>query len=95
MSIDNTELSINTIYLRLNEIVKNEAQESLDRVGSYVVGCTLAVDGIERLFEDYPVLEEIADIGSELEYQGEEYFQDYYQRLKKLVEKLEAEISDK
>ena len=95
MSIDNTELSINTVYLRLKEIIKNEAREPLDKVGSYLVGCTLAVEGIESLFESYPTLEEIADIGSDLEYQGEEYFDEYHRKLKVLLVKLESEISNK
>lgn len=95
MSIDNDELTIKTIYLRLNEIIKNEAQEPLDQVGSHIVSCTVVVEGIERLFESYPTLEEIADIGSDLEYQGEEYFEEYHQKLKELLKILEAEIGDK
>jgi hypothetical protein len=95
MSTDNAELSIDTIYLKLNEIIKNEALEPLDQVGSYIVGCTLAVEGIERLFESYPTLGEIADIGSDLEYQGEEYFEEYHRELMKLLERLEAEVSDR
>ena len=95
MSIDNTELSINTVYLRLNEIIKNEAREPLDKVGAYIVGCTLAVEGMEGLFKSYPTLEEIADIGSDLEYQGEEYFDEYHRKLKVLLVKLESEISNK
>jgi hypothetical protein len=94
MSTDNTELSIDTIYLRLNEIIKNEAQMPLDQIGSYIVGCTLAVEGIEKLFESYPTLVEISDIGSDMEYQGEEYLQEYHQSLKKLIVKLGAEVSD-
>jgi hypothetical protein len=94
MNTNDDKLSINTVYLRLNEIIKNDVQEPLDRVGSYIVGCTLAIEGIERLFESYPTLEEIADIGSDVEYQGEEYFDEYHYKLTKLLEKLAAEIGD-
>jgi hypothetical protein len=94
MSIDSIEPTIAAVYLRLNEIIKNEAQKPLDQVGSYIVGCTLAAEGIERLFESYPTLVKIADIGADMEYQGEEYLQEYYQSLKKLLVELETEVGN-
>lgn len=93
MSTDKPAISIKTVYLNLVEIITNDAKVPLNQVGSYVVGSTIAEDGVDDLYKDYPTLEQIADIGSELEYQGEEYAEAYYQQLKSLIVKLEKEIS--
>ena len=90
---DTNKLSINTVYVSLAEIIKNDARRPLDQVGSYVVGSTMAEVGIDSLFEKYPALEEIAEIGASMEWQGEEYLDEYYQRLKILIEKLGKEIN--
>jgi dihydroorotase len=92
MSMTNPSLSIDSIYTNLVEIIKNKDQKPLDQIGSYILGATLVKDGIEDLFKEYPVLEEIADVGSNLEYQGEEYSIEYYERLKELIKKLGDEI---
>lgn len=39
----------------------------MDVVGSYIVGATIAKDGIEQVYKEYPILEEIAELGAELE----------------------------
>ena len=59
--------SIEDIYNRLKDIIANPKNESLDLLGSYIVGCTFVLDDIKKYFADYPVLEEIAELGAELE----------------------------
>jgi len=95
MNIDNSSLSVADTYLRLVEVIRNDSHQTLDKVGSKIVGCTVAVDGIEDLFEKYPALEEIADVGSDLEYQGEEYFDEYHERLNILIKRLSEEMEAK
>ena len=92
---NNKKLSINTVYLSLIEIINNDARMTLDQVGSHVVGATMAEAEIDSLFEKYPVLEEIAEIGASMEWQGKDYLDGYYQQLKALVEKLGKEINTK
>ncbi len=52
---------------QLNDIVKNSNKFELDSVGSKIVGCTIAAEGIEDVYSEYPLLEEIAELGSSLE----------------------------
>lgn len=92
---DNKRLSIDTVYLSLVEIIKNDARKPLDQVGSYVVGSTMAKEGIDGLFEKYPILEEIAEIGASMEWQGKDYLEEYYQQLKTLIEVLGKRIDTK
>lgn len=59
--------SIKDIYTRLAEIVENKLNEPLNKLGSYIVGCTIVLDKIDELYKKYPVLEDIAELGAELE----------------------------
>jgi hypothetical protein len=77
MSIEDTPPSVDAIYNHLAKIIENKEKRRPDQVGSLIVGCTLAKDGIEHLFVEYPILEEIAEIGADLEWQGKEYFDEY------------------
>lgn len=55
------------IIHNLIQIVRNEKGERLDQVGSYIVGATLARDDADELFVHYPLLEEIGELGADLE----------------------------
>jgi len=93
MISDNKKLSIDTVYSSLVEIIKNDAMKPLDQVGSYVVGATMAEASIDSLFDKYPVLEDIAEIGASMEWEDENYLDECYQRLKFLIEKLGKQIN--
>lgn len=58
---------IQAIIQRLDEIVANKTNEPLHVLGSYVVGATIVRDDIDDLYQQYPDLEMVADLGSELE----------------------------
>lgn len=55
------------IIKRLETISSNQNAQPLYVLGGYIVGATLAKDGIEILFEQYPLLEKIAELGADLE----------------------------
>lgn len=55
------------IVNRIEEIIRNESHQPIDVLGSYIVGATIVRDDAETIFEAYPDLEAIADLGSELE----------------------------
>ncbi len=78
--------SIEAIIRRLDEIIKNKARDPKDILGSYIVGCTIALDDIEQYYKKYSVLEEIAELGSDLEIETDEKYQD--ELLKKIQTKL-------
>lgn len=52
---------------RLDTILRNTGNEPIDRLGSYIVGATIVRNDAEELFKTYPMLEEIAELGAELE----------------------------
>lgn len=53
---------------KIKHILQNSKNEPLDCLGSYIVGATLARDDWEDVFQDnYPLLDEIAELGAELE----------------------------
>ena len=58
---------IHQIASRIDEILKNERNESLDTVGSYIVGETIVQDDFEEVQDKYPLLERIAELGADLE----------------------------
>jgi len=51
--------------------LKEAHQANLNGVGSKIVGCTIAAEGIEPLFAKYPILEQIAELGANLETEKE------------------------
>lgn len=59
--------SINQIVSELDVIVEQADDSALDAVGSKIVGCTIAVEGIEVFYSKYTILEEIAELGADLE----------------------------
>lgn len=61
---------VEAIIVRIEEILSNPSNEQADRLGSYIVGATLVQDDIEPVFEAYPLLEKIAELGADLETQG-------------------------
>jgi hypothetical protein len=58
---------IEEIIKKLDKISANKDNEPFHVLGGYIVGATIVRDDIEELDEQYPGLEQIADIGSELE----------------------------
>lgn len=56
------------IVHRIENILKNEKNESLSVLGGYIVGATIVRDDWEENFQTrYPVLNEIAELGADLE----------------------------
>lgn len=45
----------------------NHDNNPTDVLGSRIVGATIARDDIEHHYEQYPLLEEVAELGAELE----------------------------
>lgn len=68
-------ININGIFNRLVGIMSNSHNESLDKLGSYIVGCTIVLDDIDEYYKDYPVLEEVAELGAELETVSDRQYQ--------------------
>ena len=58
---------ITEIILRIEEILANKQGVSIDYLGSYIVGATLARDDYEELAEACPQLTEVAELGATLE----------------------------
>ena len=58
---------VQQIVNRIDEILKNEQNQSLDMIGSYVVGETIVQDDYEEIQGTYPLLEKVAELGAELE----------------------------
>lgn len=58
------------IISRLDEILRNDNNDSADQLGSYIVGATLVRDDIEQYYQQYPLLERIAELGADLETLG-------------------------
>ncbi len=59
--------NINQIVSELDAVVEQADDSALDAVGSKIVGCTIAVEGIEVFYSKYNILEEIAELGADLE----------------------------
>ena len=57
---------------KIKHILRNSKNKPLDCLGSYIVGATLARDDWGDVFQDhYPLLDEIAELGAELETTGD------------------------
>ncbi len=58
---------IQEIIKRLDEISANKDNKPLYMLGSYIVGATIIREDIDELYEKYPGLENIAELGADLE----------------------------
>jgi len=58
---------IQEIIKTLDAISVNKDNEPLCVLGGYIVGATVVRDDIDELYEQYPGLEMIAELGSDLE----------------------------
>lgn len=58
---------INEIIATLEKIALNTNDAPLHILGGYIVGATIVRDDIETLYDIYPELEIIAELGAELE----------------------------
>ena len=57
-----------TIVQRIGNILKNKEKEPLHVLGGYIVGATIVRDDWEEKFQArYPLLNEIAELGADLE----------------------------
>jgi hypothetical protein len=84
--------SITDIYNRLVEILENKDNESPERLGSYIVGCTIVLDDIDKYFGKYPILSDIADLGSDLEINNTESSTTSLAKIKSMLEKLKSSL---
>ncbi len=84
--------SIQDIFTRIEQILTNKEGEPLSQLGSYIVGCTVVLDNIDDYYKKYPLLEEIAELGSELEVQDERYHHEYVTSIKKKMLKLKKQL---
>jgi hypothetical protein len=55
------------IIFEIDTILLNTENESVDRIGSLIVGATIAREDYNIYQEAYPELDEIAELGAELE----------------------------
>jgi|GEM_PF-293548 len=85
--------TLQDIVVRLNEIIEMEGKESLDQLGSYIVG-TLIVDEVGwTLYETNETVQRIADLGADIETgkSEDEWVQEGWKEIKDLVSKLNTE----
>ena len=64
--------TIEDIYLELDINIQNLDNKTVDLIGSYIVGSTIATDDAATFYSDYPMLEDISELGSDLELLGME-----------------------
>ena len=65
---------IQEIIKTLDDISANKDNKPLHVLGGYIVGTTIVREDIDELYEEYPYLEVIADLGADLEtLEGDEY----------------------
>jgi hypothetical protein len=55
------------IIIRIEKILLNEKKDSIDILGSYIVGATIAREDYEFYQNKYTLLDEIAELGADLE----------------------------
>ena len=80
---------------RIEDILKNPKDEPADTLGSYIVGATLVRDDIEQYFEKYPLLENIAELGADLETQaGTEYAKDILAEIENKFRVLKEQVRE-
>ena len=53
--------------LNLTTLLQIKKHRSLDVIGSRIVGAPIARNDIEQFYKEYPALEEIAELGADLE----------------------------
>ena len=58
---------LNEIVKRIEQILLNENNDSLDTLGSYIVGATIVRDDYDFYKNKYQLLDEIAELGADLE----------------------------
>ena len=81
--------SAKQVIERLQAICDNADPLKLDEVGSKIVGCTIAAEGIDPLFVKYPILEEVAELGASLETEKDvEHQQAIFVLIKEKIDKL-------
>lgn len=55
------------ILMKLEAIASNKKNEPLYVLGGYIVGATILRDDAEQLFNRYPALRELSELGADLE----------------------------
>ena len=85
---------INEIINNIDKILMNEQGDTLDQLGSYIVGVTIVQDDYEELQKNYPLLESIAELGAELETQGNTpYAKEVHRQIIKSLHRLKTDLS--
>lgn len=83
--IDN---DIHRIINQITYILTNEDHESLDAVGNKLIGLIGALDNIAIIYDHYPMLEVIANRGTELKFTTDE------SRAKQVLGEIEINLAD-
>lgn len=94
MQQNDTFSQVDTLLKRLQEIISLENRESLETLGSYIVGELLGdYNGIyQGLYEKNPTIQKIGDLASDLEISNgtEEQLQDMWREVKELTRSLNS-----
>lgn len=84
------------IIIRLESILQNSQNEPADMLGSYIVGATLVRDDIKQYFNEYPLLERVAELGADLEtLGGSPYADEVLAEIQQQFDALKKQISAK
>lgn len=85
---------IHRIVDRIDQILKNERNQPLDMLGSYIVGETIIQDDYGEIQKKYPLLEKIAELSSDLEtLGGSKYATRVHQEIIETLSQLKRELS--
>lgn len=87
--------ALNEIITRIDEILLNEKKDSIDMLGSYIVGATIAGDDYEFYQNKYPLLVEIAELGADLETLHGSEAGTVLKDIKRKLSLLKQEVADK
>ncbi|MBC7764145.1 hypothetical protein H7Y29_00345 [Microbacteriaceae bacterium] len=87
--------AIHEIIARIDQILLNEKNETLDVLGSYIVGATIIRDDYEYYQDKYPILAVVADLGAELEtLKGSEHERIVFEDLKNNFTHLKQQVTN-
>jgi len=85
--------NIEIIISAIDKILHQTGHKSADEIGSYIVGATIVRDDIDDYYKKYPLLEEVAELGAELETIKDSYLaQDKLAEIKKKFHELKSQI---
>lgn len=86
---------ITEIVKTIDDILKNEKNQPLYVLGGYIVGATIVKDGIEEVYKEYPLLEEIAELGADLEtMEDDTYALPVFQEIQEKFAALKSQLAE-